>query len=646
MYRTIVAMLVAAASCAWAQRVTFEKLVGPEGGPLSAMGVFGDTLVVAPQVNAGVAGPYYSWDGGKTWAVAQIPAGWENTTEFVKVENRLFASSSPAGLLASKDGGKSWDTLPGKRGFIRISVMGKRLIGFGYPDGITYSDDLGESWQKATAPFDINKLDAPEFTSMAVSGTKIYAGFTDGRIFESTDLGKPWKVFFDNAERRKHDEYYIGVWYLAIEGGNLYFVDDDTLSRISLSSAAGVKADHFMPLPERAILFGEEDKVYIATNYVVYASADKGKTWDELPVGTPPWVYSIASTGNRFLVLAKGGLYACDRGKNTWDAIPLTGLSSRWLWSMGRLGSELFWVDEEQISVSSDKGTTWRESRLIKTGHSGGGLQFTGGELFYYWDQYDRGTKVWKSIYSELPTGLTSFEGDSARWLATNNYGRVMLSRDHRKTWTEIKPWGAQLFGTRIYAMDGDLLILESRGGSAVVSADFGLTWKSITLPTGNEWRLSRFRISDGRIFAEANVFFNGRNVPHPYVSDDQGATWKEVDFGIAAPEGEIVSLQGSIMFAQADRKLMGSKDAGRTWTLAADIPQEVGHLNSVGPLLYAPRAAGGYWAAFLEVEKPIALRRSARAEAPGSGARGLRSGWVDYMGRVFGLDGRAPRLR
>ncbi|MEO6097872.1 MAG: hypothetical protein ABIW76_20320 [Fibrobacteria bacterium] len=52
-------------------------------------------------------------------------------------------------------------------------------------------------------------------------------------------------MFFDNAERRKNDEFYFGVWHLAVQGGNLYFADYDTLSRKPLSSGAAVKADQF-----------------------------------------------------------------------------------------------------------------------------------------------------------------------------------------------------------------------------------------------------------------------------------------------------------------------------------------------------------------------------------------------------------------
>src|SRR4051812_4368551 len=83
------------------QSVGFENVVGPDGGPLTAMAAYGDTLLVAPEVHPGVAGPYYSWDGGKTWGISKVTQGWGGITTYLKLEDRLFAASYNKGLLFS-----------------------------------------------------------------------------------------------------------------------------------------------------------------------------------------------------------------------------------------------------------------------------------------------------------------------------------------------------------------------------------------------------------------------------------------------------------------------------------------------------------------------------------------------------------------
>jgi hypothetical protein len=169
-----------------------------------------------------------------------------------------------------------------------------------------------------------------------------------------------------------------------------------------------------------------------------------------------------------------------------------------------------------------------------------------------------------------------------------------------------------------------------------------------VNVPGNTSTPLRRLRIVDGRLFAD--IAYPGENsLWFPKVSDDLGKTWQPVGMNIlSASPAQVHYLEGKLGYAQVLRKVYMTRDAGRTWTFAADIPSDFAgdlhRLRVTGPLFYAPRKAGGWWVA--ELESPVAVAPQARAGSRGSSPRAPRPGLVNHLGRIFFLDGRAATPR
>ncbi|MBA3619081.1 MAG: hypothetical protein H0W56_05715 [Acidothermales bacterium] len=170
---------------------TFTKTTGEaQVGDVHAVGAAGDIAYLAsPQ-----AGLLASRDGGATWEPRNtgVGQGFMGTILVDPADpQRIIAPDMANGLVTSSDGGRTWSVLGGPGGAMSAGwdpTDTGRLVAVGM-SGAALSSDGGRTW---------TDLQMPEGTSAATfstDGTTLYAAALDGdtaRLYTSTDDGRTW----------------------------------------------------------------------------------------------------------------------------------------------------------------------------------------------------------------------------------------------------------------------------------------------------------------------------------------------------------------------------------------------------------------------------------------------------------------------
>ena len=170
---------------------TFEQLSGSSAVPdVHALGGGGEVVYLA-STQAGVLA---STDGGTTWQVRNADAGQSFMgTILVDPEDtdRLIAPDMSGALATSSDGGRTWSSLGGPMGAMAATWNPENtdeIIAAGM-QGAERSTDGGETWTPIGLPSGTTAV------SYAPDGNTIYAGVLSGEqaiVYRSTDDGTTW----------------------------------------------------------------------------------------------------------------------------------------------------------------------------------------------------------------------------------------------------------------------------------------------------------------------------------------------------------------------------------------------------------------------------------------------------------------------
>lgn len=170
---------------------SFEKLTGSAAVPdVHALGGAGDVLYLA-STQAGVMA---STNGGRSWEPRNANAGQSFMgTILVDPANadRLISPDMAGGLATSTDGGRSWQELGGPMGAMAATWNPKdtdEIVATGM-QGAERSTDGGATWDPVKLPANTSAV------SYAPDGKTLYAGVLNGDravVYRSTDDGRSW----------------------------------------------------------------------------------------------------------------------------------------------------------------------------------------------------------------------------------------------------------------------------------------------------------------------------------------------------------------------------------------------------------------------------------------------------------------------
>ena len=172
---------------------SFSKVTGQGGlGDVHALGGAGGTVYAGTAARGLLA----SNDGGGSWEARNAEAG-RMFMGVILVDpadpQRLIAPDMSAGLVASADGGVTWKPLGGPGGAMAAAwdpTNTQRLLAVGMAES-ALSSDGGKTWTPLTVP------QGAAAATFSPDGTTIYAAAPEGTtaaVFASTDQGQTWKA--------------------------------------------------------------------------------------------------------------------------------------------------------------------------------------------------------------------------------------------------------------------------------------------------------------------------------------------------------------------------------------------------------------------------------------------------------------------
>ena len=261
------------------------------------------------------AGVYRTSDGGATWThVESYPSEYAHSVLADPVQaDAVYVGSEPAALFRSTDGGQSWGECAGFRavpesanwGFhapTRDSHIRDLVVSPGDPSllyggievgGVVRSRDGGASWQQMPGlDDDIHCLDLG-----ADQPQRVYAA-TASAPYRSSNGGEDWEIINDGLARRytlhiasapdDADQVLVTVSENARRKSPQFYRSTNGGQRWQLVQGIGEGEE-----PEDMVVAFQWDPsdpndVFAGTDGGnLYHSRDRGKTWQQLPVSLP-----------------------------------------------------------------------------------------------------------------------------------------------------------------------------------------------------------------------------------------------------------------------------------------------------------------------------------------------------------------------
>lgn len=601
----------------WAGQWT---VLGPDGGDVRSLTYDPhnpDRILLGTSTGA----VFVSGDSGQSWSrFAHLGTGDDFVLDHIVISpqdsNTIYVaawsvqSQEVGELFRSRDGGKTWEALPGMHNksirALSMSASDPKVLVTGALDGVFRSKDGGDTWERISPA---NHGEIKNIESIAVDPKDpnvVYAG-TWHLAWKTADGGANWqhinKGMIDDSD----------VFSIIVDSSNPANVFASACSGIYKSSNSGELFSKIQGIPFSArrtrVLHQDPSNpsiVYAGTTEGLWKTMDLGKTWRR--VTGPEIVVNDVLVDPRnssrvLLATDRSGVMASSDGTASWQSSN-HGYTHRYVTSMvaDEKDPNTIYVgvvnDREWGGVfySHDGGQHWLQKSAGLGGKDVFSLQqANNGALIAGTNQgvyvLERNSSAWRPMNtiveekvtyrtvkkgtkkttvsskttkrSVLASKVNDVEVNSGRWMAATTSG-LYFSKDEGKIWM-----GGPVLGQKDFVSvraNGELIVAAMRT-SVLVSADKGTTWNQHHLPS---YVTSVRGLS---VTPEGQILVATRE--GAFQSSDSGASWTKMVVGL--PDKNITS----VMYDAAGKRLLAtssqtgvifqSVDSGRTWQRGPD---------------------------------------------------------------------------
>ncbi|MGB8776033.1 MAG: transcriptional regulator [Terriglobales bacterium] len=605
------------------------QVLGPDGGDARSLAYDArnpDHILLGTSTGQ----MFSSNDGGRTWSRLARLGGDEYVLDHISIDpqdsNRIYVSAwSSSGqqigeIFRSRDGGRSWDTLPAMHGkSIRALAIHKgdsKVIVAGALDGVYRTNDGGNTWERLSPA---NSADIKNIESIAVDPkdpNTVYAG-TWHLAWKTSDGGANWqhinKGMIDDSD----------VFSVIVDHDNPSVVFASACSGIYKSENGGNLFSKIQGIPFSArrtrVLKQDptnENIIYAGTTEGLWKTVDLGKSWKR--VSDPEVVVNDVLVDPRdsnhvLLATDRSGVMASTDGASTWTTSN-HGYAHRYVSAIladNKDASTLYVgvVNDREyggVFYSHDAGQHW----LQKAAGLGGkdvftlkqapnGMLVAGTNHGVY--SLEHNASEWHSMNvvviehtskvvrkgthkavthtaiekKELVARVNDLELGSGRWLAATTDG-IYSSADQGKTWK-----GGPVLGQTDFVSvraDESSLVAATHSG-VLVSNNNGTTWHATGVPSYVVGIHSLAITSDNQIMIASRQ--------GAFRTADGGATWQHVENGLPGKDITSVSYDSThhrlLATSDATGVIFESHDGGRSWQRGPDSGYPLRRVSVIG---------------------------------------------------------------
>jgi photosystem II stability/assembly factor-like uncharacterized protein len=388
--------------------------------------------------------------------------------------------------------------------------------------------------------------------SLAVDGTKVYAGTYGGGIFRSTDNGNTWTEANNGITSLFTVSISIsGSQIYAVAGNEVYLSEDEAISWTLVNN--GLPPFIF----ETSIALN--NKVFVGLHYGVYVSVDNGNFWSVFNNGlTNLDAQHFAAIGSKLIVGTRnGGLFITEMDSCSWT--PLNGGFPTYITALEVKNNIIYaGAAGDGIYISTDTGATWRHTNNLNGIANG-------------------------SIFSIASNNSTVYAGTLDGCYSTTDTGH---------TWQEISSGLTNRF-VNAFAVNSNTLFAGTQGSGVFNSSDNVVMWNSSNINVTGSF-------SEGILKAGNSIYNYGEG--GIYRSSNSGITWTDMNDNIVltyAPNINVYSMASDGVYLYAGLQLDGairSADSGLTWTPinnGLDLISDVYDIKCSGSYVYANTSFG-----------------------------------------------------
>jgi len=564
---------------------------------------------------------FLSSDSGQSWSrFAHLGTGDDFVLDHIiispKDSNTIYvaawsAQSQQVGeLFRSKDGGKSWEALPGMHNksirALAMAASDSKVLVTGTLEGVFRSKDGGNNWERISPA---NHAEIKNIESIAIDPKDpnvVYAG-TWHLAWKTADGGANWqhinKGMIDDSD----------VFSIIVDSSDPSNVFASACSGIYKSTTAGEAFSKIQGIPfsaRRTRVLRQDSSnpaiVYAGTTEGLWKTSDLGKTWRR--VTSPEIVVNdvlVDPRNSNHVLLAtdRSGVMASNDGAVEWKASN-HGYTHRYVTAIvaDEKDPNTIYVgvvnDREWGGVfySRDGGQNWLQKAaglggkdVFSLHQANNGALIAGTNKGIY--LLERNSSIWRPINNVVEENVTyrtvkkgtkkttvasksvrrtvleskvnDLEVGSHHWMAATTSG-LFFSKDEGKVWT-----GGPVLGQReilSVRAHGELIAAATRN-AVLVSSNGGSTWAQHNLPSYVTNVRGVAVTPDGQILVASRE--------GAFQSTDSGATWNKMVAGL--PDKEITSVSydadGKRLLATSSQTgvIFQSSDGGRTWQRGPD---------------------------------------------------------------------------
>jgi photosystem II stability/assembly factor-like uncharacterized protein len=510
------------------------------------------------------------------------------------------------------------------------------------------STNNGNSW------YLVNKgLPEGTLSSIVINGSMVFCAAGQNGVYLSTNKGENWSAVNSGLA----DKIVISL----ATKDNLILAG--TYNGILFSTDNGsnwIPTD--VPLPDnnlvRALAIGVE-KIFAATegsdgSLNAYSSADTGKNWTNLNLGTRGNMYCIVIQGLNVYIGTSAGIFISPDNGVTWtksylginslsiyDSLIIatngmgifksTDNGSWWMKDTSAVtvnametcsaanGSTFFVGTSNSLLRSTDYGVTWT---LANTGLSdinitclaesngslfagvwGGGI-YTSSDNGESWTHNYLSLNWAADITSLAVSPIIAETGHPDIYAGTAGFGGIHMSSDNGQNWSEMSNGVNQwVEAVAVQVAPNSFSVFAGTSFGTFVSVDSGKSWAACGL---QDTVILSLAVNDSCLFAGTSQvsYANGppsyRNPGGVFSSTNSGVSWRPA--GLAHHEISSLSFyDGNLIAKTLDEGFFVSSDGGETWThlisIATNIQNATIHcIAATNKNIFAGTNGKGVW--------------------------------------------------